>query len=101
MRINKIHFRQSGGFAGLVRGSDVSDEKDISAADRRALERYAQGTRAASPAGASRARDLVMYELELDTDAGHVRLEFDESNVPDDLAALVHKLAKRAKPMPP
>lgn len=101
MHITKIRFRQSGGFAGLVRGSEVSTARDISAADQRALERLAQGSRAASPAGASRARDLVVYEIELDTDEGQVRLEFDEANVPDDLAALVETLAKRAKPMPP
>ena len=101
MQIKKIHFRQSGGFAGLVRGSDVSAEKDISAAERRTLERHAQGSRAASPAKASRARDLVIYEIELDTDEGPVRLEFDEANVPKGLAPLVEKLAKRAKPVPP
>ncbi len=101
MPIKKIHFRQSGGFAGLVRGGEASAEKDLSAAERRALERYAQGSRGASPAKASRARDLTMYEMELDTDEGPIRLEFDEANVPKDLAALVEKLAKRAKPIPP
>jgi len=101
MRINKIHFKQSGGFAGLVRGSEGSAEKDISAAQRRALERHAQDSRAASPAKASRARDLVVYEIELDTDEGQVRLEFDEASVPKDLAPLVEKLAKRAKPIAP
>ena len=69
--------------------------------ERRALERYAQGSRGASPAKASRACDLTVYEMELDTDEGPIRLEFDEANVPKDLAALVEKLAKRAKPIPP
>jgi hypothetical protein len=100
MPIKNIQFRQSGGFAGLVKGSEVSSD-EISVAQRRALERHAQGSRAASPAGASRARDMVVYELDLDTDAGHVRLEFDEASVPDDLAPLVEELAKRARPTRP
>ena len=100
MEIKKIQFRQSGGFAGLVKGSETAAD-EISPAQRRALERLARGTRAASPAGASRARDLVMYELELDTDAGKVRLEFDEASVPDGLAPLVDELAKRARPVRP
>lgn len=101
MGIKKVRFRQSGGFAGLVRGSELSGDKEISDAERRALERYAESSRAAPAAKGSRARDLVGYELELDTDDGKVRLEFDEANVPDDLAPLVEKLAKRAKPVPP
>ena len=100
MRIDKIRFRQSGGFAGLVRGSEAS-EKDLDAAAERALERHAQRSRAPSSAKASPARDLVVYEIELDTDGGQVRLEFDEAHVPEDLAPLVEKLAKRAKPVAP
>lgn len=98
MKIRKIRFRQSGGFAGLVRGCDVAPEA-LGAADRRALEGYAQGTSAAAPGGSSPARDLVVYEIELETDAGVRRLEFDEMNVPAVLAALVERLVKGSKPM--
>jgi hypothetical protein len=101
MPIRTLRFRQSGGFAGLVRGTEVSADKDISAADRRALERYVKDARAPSPAGAPGARDLIVYEFDVDTDAGQVRFEFDEASVPADLAALVEQLAKRARPMPP
>lgn len=44
---------------------------------------------------------MVMYELNVDTDGGPVRLEFDETNVPEDLEALVKDLLKRAKPTQP
>lgn len=101
MRIKKVQFRQSGGFAGLVRGSELSDAEELSATERQALERYARSSRDAPAANASRARDLVGYEIELDTDEGKIQLEFDEANVPDNLAALVGKLAKRAKPVAP
>lgn len=89
---------QSGGFAGLVRGSEAA-AKDISDAQRKALERHAKG--AAASTKSSRARDMVMYELNVDTDGGPVRLEFDETNVPEDLEALVKDLLKRAKPTQP
>ena len=98
MAIHKIRFRQSGGFAGLVRGCDVEfDELDV--ADRGALERHAGSspTRVAP----SKARDQIIYEIEMETDAGVRRLEFDEANVPNDLAPLVQALAKRSKPMQP
>ena len=97
MQIKKIHFRQSGGFAGLVRGSEAAG-KDISDAQRKALERHVRGSRAASSGQSSAARDMVIYELDIDTDTGPMRLEFDETHVPEDLEALVKELSKRAKP---
>ncbi len=48
----------------------------------------------------SKARDLLIYELEVETDAGMVRVSFDESGVPPNLSALVDSLVSRAKPMP-
>jgi hypothetical protein len=99
VKIRKIRFRQSGGFAGLVRGCEVAPE-DVGAADRRALEGHAQGTSAATSAGASGTRDQVVYEVELETDAGNARLEFDEMSLPEDLAPLVDRLVKRSRPMP-
>jgi hypothetical protein len=100
MPIEKIRFRQSGGFAGLVRGVDVP-AAELSAADRRALEEHVKDRRAAPPPRATAARDLVTYELELDTGAGQVRLEFDEASVPDDLSSIIESLARRARPMQP
>jgi len=98
LAIRTIRFRQSGGFAGLVRGCDVEfDGLDV--ADRAALERHARsGTTAGAPSGA---RDHIVYEIEMETDAGVRRLEFDEASVPKDLAPLVQALAKRSKPIPP
>jgi hypothetical protein len=98
VEIRAVKFRQSGGFAGLVRGCEVSGDR-LAAGDRQALERHVKAVRtAASPV--SDARDLVIYELEVETDAGMVRMSFDESGVPKDLSALVDSLVSRAKPMP-
>jgi hypothetical protein len=98
LAIHKIRFRQSGGFAGLVRGCDV-EFNELDVADRAALERHARsGPTTAAP---SEARDQIVYEIEMETDAGVRRLEFDEASVPKDLAPLVQALAERSKPMRP
>ena len=104
--IRGIRFAQSGGFAGLSRRSEATGA-DLSEQERRALERHAQestrrsSSRGAAPAAAPMGRDLTRYEIELETEAGEVRLEFDDSNLPDDLAALVERLSQRSRPTPP
>lgn len=97
MNIRKIRFRQSGGFAGLIKGSEVAGDS-LSADEQRALERLSKKS-AAAQAGES--RDLVMFELEVETDSGTSRIEFDESAVPDELAGLVDRLQSNARPMKP
>jgi hypothetical protein len=99
MQIRQVRFRQSGGFAGLVRGCEVAGE-EIGVADRRALERHV-AARSTAPAKPTGARDLIVYELEVETDAGEVRLEFDEAGAPEDLAALVDDLVARSRPVRP
>ena len=101
MSIRKVRFRQSGGFANLIRGCEVAAE-DLTAAHRLALERIADHAGATeSPAPSSSARDQVIYELELDTGGGVRRFEFDEMSVPDGLGPLVAWLQQRSRPMPP
>ncbi len=101
MSIRHVRFRQSGGFANLVRGCDVAAE-DLVAAHRLAAERFADSAEAsASRAQSASARDQVIYELELDTGAGVRRFEFDEMSVPDGLGPLVEWLQQRSRPMAP
>lgn len=96
--IRRLRFRQSGGFAGLLRGCDVAGE-DLDAAHRRALEAHLQEGRGG--AAAPGARDQLGFELELDTDAGPRRLVFDELAVPPALAPLVAWLQERSRPTAP
>jgi Emfourin len=98
LAIRKIRFRQSGGFAGLVRGCDV-EFNGLDVADRAALERHARS--GATPGAPSEARDQIVYEIDIETDDGVRRLEFNEASVPKDLAPLVKALAERSKPMKP
>ena len=96
MDIRTVRFRQSGGFAGLVRGAEI-DGGELTGAERRALER-ADSASSAGHGGA--ARDTFVYELELDTDEGVRRLTFDESGAPAALEPLLQRLSARAKPVP-
>lgn len=97
MQIRKLRFRISGGFAGLVRGTEVEGGL-LSASERAAL---AQLLTAASPSRATNARDLLTYECEVDTDEGTRRFELDELNVPKALAGLLSKLTKKSRPVTP
>lgn len=100
MEIVRIRFRQSGGFAGLVRGCEVAG-KQLTAAEQRALARHLasrEGTASGRDAGA---RDLLIFELEVQTDSGTSRLQFDEAGAPDDLAALIERLQSLSTPMRP
>jgi hypothetical protein len=97
MVIRKVRFRMSGGFAGLTRGSEL-DVADLAAPERLALERHLIQER---PARDERARDLQVYELEVDTSTGTHRVEFDEVSVPTGLGGLIARLAQHAKPVAP
>jgi hypothetical protein len=96
LTIRKVCFRQSGGFAGLVRSCIVAPD-ELAPRERRALDRLADEPSDAT-SSIPGARDVVMYELEVETESGMKRIEFDELSVPDDLASLVDSLARRARP---
>lgn len=81
-----------------MRGCDV-EFNVLDVADRAALERHAQS--GPTPVAPSEARDQIVYEIDMETDAGVRRLAFDEASVPKDLAPLVQGLAKRSKPLAP
>lgn len=92
-----MRFRLSGGFAGLVRGTDVTGG-ELSPAERRGLEAHARKSPVSRDAGA---RDAQVYELEVTTAEGEWRLEFDDTTLPDDLADLVERLSARSTAVKP
>ena len=95
MQIRKLRFRMSGGFAGLVRGTEAEGAA-LSASERTALARLLTSPQ---PARAPGARDLLTYEWDVDTDEGPCRAEVDEMNVPEGLADLVLKLTRQSRPV--
>lgn len=96
MKIRTVRLRQSGGFAGLVRSAEI-DATELPAEDVRALANVAEAPASDGPA-TPRGRDLMTYELEIDTDHGTLSLRFDEESVPAKIASVVRQLAKRTKP---
>ena len=92
----------SGGFAGVVRGVDLV-AAELTAVEHRALERALEPGEAAGAAAAraGQARDLLVYELFLDTGVGERHLVFDELNAPAALSGFITRLADRARPIRP
>lgn len=80
----------------MVRGAELGGD-ELSAAECRALERHASDDVAAR---AEDARDLLTYELEIETDSGVRRVAFDEMNTPEGLAGLVRRMHQHSRPIP-
>lgn len=97
MEIRSLRFRVSGGFAGVVRGTEVTGA-DLKPAERRALESH---VKTGGVVRDGRARDAQVYELEVASADGPSRLEFDDQTLPDDLGALVERLSDMSRPVKP
>jgi len=93
--IHKLRFRASGGLAGVVRGTDV-DGGALSVFERAALEKWVSAPAATR---SNAARDQMIYEWDLETDAGPRHMECDELNVPDGLDGLLARLVKQSRPV--
>ena len=110
MTLRKIRFRQTGGFAGLVRGCELAPGA-LDAKERQELERLLRdsglaensGGKPVIPSGGAnrgRARDLVQYEIEIESDAAVARYSLDDLDLSEKIAPLVAFLQKCARPMP-
>ena len=98
----KIRFRQSGGFAGLIRGADI-DTAALPAPEAAALERLIAAARLASAKGtAARGADRQQYEITVEREGTpKVETRFGDGELSDERAALVAFLRARAKPIKP
>jgi hypothetical protein len=94
----KVSFRQSGGFAGLVRGVDLDTSK-MDTDDAAELEKLvaASDIQGHTSRRKQAARDLVQYEISIDHAA---RLTFDDHTIPTDVQPLLKYLRARSAPMP-
>ena len=98
----KIRFRQSGGFAGLVRGAEL-DTAALAGPEAEELERLVAAAKLPSTKRtAARGADRQQYEIVVEREGGpRIEARFDDSALSDDLAALVAFLNARAKPIKP
>jgi hypothetical protein len=105
MTIRKIRFRQSGGFAGFIRGCELAPEA-LDSKERAQLERLIERSGLAAkdsahaPKAASPARDQTNFEIEIETGDGTSRHELDDLDLPPEVAPLVTLLQKHSRPIP-
>ena len=104
MSFQHLKFRQSGGFAGLVRGCDlraealpliVREELNQLIAKSRLAERASAG--AIAPA---RPRDLMRYDIHVTAASGTLHVYLDDRDLTGDMAELVSYLVEYSRPLP-
>lgn len=94
----KLRFRQSGGFAGLVRGCEMAAA--ALTPELRKLLDQALAQPAAHAAPASGSADITQYSLSVDSPGAERELRFDDTTLPPALAPLLAHLTEASKPLP-
>ena len=97
----KVSFRQSGGFAGLIRGVDLDTaQMDADAAQELAGLVSASGIVGTKKARTHAARDLVQYDILIEQGDQISKGSFDDKTVPADAQPLLKYLRSQSHPMP-
>jgi len=97
----KVSFRQSGGFAGLVKGVDLDSSK-MAADQGKQLEKLASasGIQGNTSVRTQAARDQFQYDIRIEQNNTVSQLSFDDHTVPAAVQPLLAYLKPQAKPMP-
>jgi hypothetical protein len=97
----KVSFRQSGGFAGLIRGIDLDTSK-MDADQAAELEGLvtASGIVGNSKARTHAGRDLLQYEITIVQGKKVSKLSCDDHTIPEAAQPLLTYLRPQARPMP-
>jgi hypothetical protein len=100
----RIVFRQTGGYAGLVLGSEL-DSSDLDASEAAALYALLRQDVGRPPTGPpSPACDLEIYQIRVQEDAQEDKKDrsftFDQLSVPEAVIPLLERLMQEARPQP-
>lgn len=97
----KLHFRQTGGFGGLILGSDL-DTSTLPPTEAQELTRLVkQANLEKLPTQRSdKARDLQNYEITIEGGGLNAKASFDDMGIDADLEPLLEFLRKRARAVP-
>ena len=97
----KITFRQSGGYAGLIKGCEL-DTDELPANEATAIKGWVKssGILVLKSAHSKAARDVFNYSIAIETSEGAHHVEVDDTTVPESLRPLLNYLRKRAEPRP-
>jgi hypothetical protein len=106
MSLLKLRFRQSGGYAGLIRGQEIT-AADSSPGEIQRLEQLlkaaglAEGAAGGGDRTPPKAADLIQYELEIETSAGTRHVVLTDDDLDDRTEPLIRFLQKGSKPLKP
>jgi len=106
MSLTKLRFRQSGGYANLIRGCELS-AADASPDQFQQLERLLNASGLAERAAGGGARtppksaDLMQYDLDMETSAGTRHAALTDDDLDEKTEPLIRFLQKQSKPMKP
>ena len=96
----RVRFRQTGGFAGLIRGCEL-DSEELPQQEAAQLVQLSRQPPAAPRRTTGAARDLTSYEVTVETPQGSKVFSFDDLGIPAEAAPLIEFLRRRSKPLPP
>jgi len=97
----KIRFRQTGGFGGLVLGSDL-DTSTLPPAEAQELTRLVKqaSLEKLKSRPSDKARDLQNYEITVEGGGLNTKASFDDMSIDANLEPLLEFLRKRARAVP-
>jgi hypothetical protein len=97
--VMRVKFVQSGGVVGATRGCEL-DSSSLPPDEARELESLvrASGLPAAGRFLSPAARDLRLYEILVESEAGSVAVTFDDGTLPEQARPLVSFLRRNATP---
>lgn len=97
----KVKFRQSGGYAGLIRETDEIDTDAAPEEERKKLRTLVEQSGILQTQGrrSDKGADLQQYEITIQNSQGDIhRVAFDDMTLPERAAPLVEYLMERTRP---
>lgn len=98
----KVHFQQSGGFAGMMRGctldTDAMDPGEAGTLEALVRQSSIRGMTTAQDPGA---RDVFAYEIDIEAEGETHHLTVDELSLTPEVVPLLEFLRTRARPQSP
>ena len=97
----KVHFVQSGGIVGNIKGYDA-DTAELAPDAAKALERLVResGISRSGEFLSKSARDLQQYEITIEDGNQKISVVFDDLSIPQSAKPLIGFLKKQARPKP-
>ena len=95
----RVTFVQSGGVVGVLRRCEL-DSSCLPPGEARELESLVKesGLAASGAFLSAPSRDLRLYEIQVESEAGNVSVKFDDATLPERARPLLSFLRRNAKP---